>query len=560
MSKGSRWFRWILPALLLWVAGLGLWQSWNHTLTTDEAIHTASAYLALTRGDHRFDPEHPFLFKYLTALPFLVYRTNLPAVDQEMWARAEPTFYDSWLESRVWADQWVYESGNNAKAMQLLMRLPGVAVLVVLAWFSWWISRRWFGDTVAAWTLLFVAFNPTLLAHGPMTNTDVPLALAFLVVLWRLWEYWGTPTRWNAGWVGLAVSAALLTKFSAIALVPVVMVWMIATAWKRRVRWYLALADLALIPLLFWGLVWLTYFFRSPVRFTPEEAGGAGTLVKAVIGWEPPLAQMVNWSGSFLPIAYLKGLYMVIEGGRDGRAMFLLGTHYGNGQWFYFPVIFLLKTQLMALVVGAVGLGLAIPKLFRPRQWSAVTWLLLLSGGVFLTLALGSKLNLGIRHISPLMPLFAVASGVVLARLQPVFRSHFVPLLVVAGMTMPVFLQAGNLIGFGNSVTTPAREKHHFFQDSNLDWGQSWERIGKLLDKEFPGQPVYIEWYTSPLRYYAPRNTQYSAERAGSDGVGAILLSASNLNGSFSSYQRYEPAFVIDDAYFIYRSDRLVPR
>ena len=89
----SRLLVWVL---LLWMGLAGTFLAWRMTMTTDEGIHVASAYLALTRGEHRFDPEHPFLYKYVTALPILFVQPNLPPDDAKLWEAAKPTFYDSW--------------------------------------------------------------------------------------------------------------------------------------------------------------------------------------------------------------------------------------------------------------------------------------------------------------------------------------------------------------------------------------------------------------------------------------------------------------------------------
>ncbi|HSI20721.1 MAG TPA: glycosyltransferase family 39 protein [Verrucomicrobiae bacterium] len=552
--------KFLVSLLLLWVAGMGIYQAQHHTLTSDEAIHTASAYLAMTRGEHRFDPEHPFLFKYLTAVPFLVYKTNLPARDMALWDGARPTSYDSWGESRTWADHWVYESGNNAETMQFLMRLPGIVLLVLLNWLVWWLARRWFNEKVANWALFFTAFNPTLLAHGYMTNTDVPLALMFILALWRVWEYWLMPNKVTALWLGVALSGALLTKFSAIALIPIIGIWVIATAYTRRTSWARAVGHLGLIAVTFIALAWITYFFKSPLTPGSTEIVSATHTISQYQDLMFHLEGVLGFKPQLLPSAYVKGLLMVLAGGQVGREVFFLGTAHGVGVWYYFPVIFLLKSQLVALGLLATGLGLASKQLGRPRSWSPLTWLLVISGGIFMALAMKSKLNLGIRHISPVFPLVSLGLAVTMARIQPLLRSHLLPTLVVVGYALPVLAQGGNLIGFGNIVTTPGKERHHFFQDSNLDWTQSWSRIGTVLEKEFPGQPVYLSYYQSGLTYYAPDNKQLPASRAGSDGPGAILVSASSLNGHMREYQQYEPAFIVDDAYFIYRTDGLVPR
>lgn len=558
--KVAAWLKRHYVALILsWVALLGVFQASYHTLTSDEAIHTASAYLALTRGEHRFDPEHPFLFKYLTALPFLVYKTNLPEHDQELWQQAKPTFYDAWLEARLWAEWWVYESGNNAFVMQMLMRVPGIMVLTLLCWFTWWLSRHWFNQRVANWTLFFTAFTTTLLAHGFLTNTDVPLAFTVLLCIWRMGEYAHEQGWRNTLWIGVTLGIALLTKFSAIALVPVVLIWLIAVNWRKR-RWLKVLGELMLIVVICWSLIWLTYGFSSPLYAGASDFASANARFLQDYGRVVHLEHIAVFAQKLLPTAWTKGMLMVVNGGELGRESYILNHTYPQGVWFYFPILFLLKNQLTYLIVLAIGLGLALPRLRTFRNWRPEVWVIVLTGAVFSYLALTSKLNLGIRHISPLFPLLAIGAGATMVIIKPIWKSFWVPALVISTMALPVFFQATNLIAYSNSFIPTAESKHYFFQDSNLDWEQSWKRVADVLNKEFPEQPVYLRHLASELHYFAPSHAQEDLSRPGSQGSGAILLSASDLNTDYSTYQQYQPAFVIDDAYFIYRTGNLVPR
>ncbi|MBU6389711.1 hypothetical protein KGQ71_04325, partial [Patescibacteria group bacterium] len=98
-------------ATLAWVLGAGLYSAWNNSMTSDEGVHAASGYLVLTRHEFRFDPEHPYLFKIISALPLLAVRLNPPSDDQRLWNAAWPSNYDSWKEARQWADEWFYNSG-----------------------------------------------------------------------------------------------------------------------------------------------------------------------------------------------------------------------------------------------------------------------------------------------------------------------------------------------------------------------------------------------------------------------------------------------------------------
>ncbi len=193
---------------------VGLFLAWHDSPTTDEDIHIASAYLGLTRHEFRFDPEHPYLFKVLTALPLLTIHLNPPPDDAAYWEEGRITVYDSWKAARGWADEWFYTSGNNPELMIFLARIPAVICLTLLCLLVYFLASRWFSPTIGLWALIFTAFNPNLLAHGHLANNDVPTALLFLLTIWAMWEYFLHPNLRQAVILGVAFAAAELTKFS----------------------------------------------------------------------------------------------------------------------------------------------------------------------------------------------------------------------------------------------------------------------------------------------------------------------------------------------------------
>jgi hypothetical protein len=70
---------------------------------------------------------------------------------------------------------------------------------------------------------------------------------------------------------------------------------------------------------------------------------------------------------SLLPESYLYGMANVTIASAGGRQAFLLGHLYPTGQWFYFPVAFVIKSTLgfLLLLLLAVGAG---PYLWREKR------------------------------------------------------------------------------------------------------------------------------------------------------------------------------------------------
>ncbi|MBN1354730.1 glycosyltransferase family 39 protein [bacterium] len=178
--------------------------------TADEKIHLAGGYASLITGDFRIDPEHPPLIKQIAALPLLVSRPHLP-LDHPAWAAGDTTGF-----GRI----FFYYSGNSMESMLVPARIAMVALFActVALVYRW---SRWMWGAHGAWmSAVLVALSPNMIAHARLVTTDSGAATAALALLWSLHKY-HKRSGWRSGAiVGIALGAALLSKYSLIALLP----------------------------------------------------------------------------------------------------------------------------------------------------------------------------------------------------------------------------------------------------------------------------------------------------------------------------------------------------
>ena len=542
--------RFLVPALLVWVLVAGLWLSWHMSMTTDEGIHTASGYLALTRGEQRFDPEHPILFKYFTALPLVVMHPNLPPDDAQLWENAKPTGYDSWAEARLWTEEWFYKSGNNGKLMIFLARIPAVLALVGLCALTYYLATLWFGKRFGLWALFFTAFNPTLLAHAATTNDDVPLALASMLALWALWAFWEKPAWRTVLLSALGLAVAINTKFSGIYLIPVVFCWFIYTGITKKISAKtiaLYLLSGALATLI---ATWAFYFFKSPV-YIPETGNGSTINVLYVPFIDNMtfrhIAQVLRF---IVPSAFLKGLVLTLGSSIGGRATWLLDKGYSNGVWFYFPVLFLLKTQIIALALGVGAAWMAFRK--NIKTWQPATVLIAITSIIFVILAVKSKLDIGIRHITPALTLFSFACAAALIAFQDRFKWKFAGTVIVLLYVLPVLIEMPYLIGFSNIFIPNKADTFKYFSDSNLDWGQQAEHIADYVRDNLHNETVYLNYFWSPyaVQYYGASILPFDAKGPlnGEYVVSAIQLTSDD----YVRFRDAKPLAELDPSTFVY--------
>jgi predicted membrane-bound mannosyltransferase len=91
--------------------------------------------------------------------------------------------------------------------------------LIVLI--GWWAYRLW-GSRAALLAMTLACFEPNLVAHSSLVTTDVGVALFIFLAVYLLWEYLRRPRWWLLVVTGLSTGLALVAKFSALLLVPII--------------------------------------------------------------------------------------------------------------------------------------------------------------------------------------------------------------------------------------------------------------------------------------------------------------------------------------------------
>jgi hypothetical protein len=102
--------------------------------------------------------------------------------------------------------------------------------LVVFAW-----GQALYGATAGLLAVLLYASDPNLIAHGQLVTTDIWAAGTIAAAVFVFWRYLCAPTPSRLVLAALVLGAALLTKYTALALYPLLGITTLAfhAAWLR---------------------------------------------------------------------------------------------------------------------------------------------------------------------------------------------------------------------------------------------------------------------------------------------------------------------------------------
>lgn len=558
MTNGKRASKHCLPrvltiALLISFFGLALSSAALKSPTMDEQNHIARGTAYLGTGDPRLSVEHPPLVNTLSALPVhVLLHLRLP-LDSVWWEAAE------WYH---FADLFLWEVNPNADQIVFLARLPviGLGLLLIALVYRWAAGRfgPWGGFLAAA----FCALDPNLLAHARLSTTDLGATFFVFLAAYVLRHALRRPSASRVLWAGLALGLAFSAKLSALLFGPLLALAAILhglNAAQNRIRRLLGRGGLVLTAgLLALLVVWAAYGFQMG----PLEEGGPSVPASP----------------------YVKGMRAVLDFAGGGRSGYLFGEVSTEGWWYYFPVAFAVKTPLATLVGLLLATGLAL----RSRSRDDV--LLLVPPLSFFLVFAFARLNLGYRHLLPILPFAFVhlgrlaqldsrvtespgSSTVLVTRLRGLMkRPQPALVLLVCWLAFATLRTYPHFLAFFNPIAGGSEEGWRVLVDSNIDWGQDLKGLKNWMEREGV-EKVRLAWFGSARpEYYGiqhdllpgiPHGFPLSVDppfNPDNPEPGIYAISVSNLVGVvfpnpdlYTWFREREPDHKIGYSIFIYR-------
>ncbi len=565
----------------------------------DELAHIPAGYGYVKLLDGRLNPEHPPLVKMISALPLAFMNLNFPLED----ASWQTDVNGQWVTGA----KFLYESGNNPDEILKWARLGPIILTLLLITLVYFWSRDIMGSRWALLPTLMTGFSPTILAHGHYVTTDVGAALGFLTAIYFFARFLKRQTRKNLILAGAALGFAELLKFSAVLLFPLLflILFVFWLAKKRQRSWYY----LGRIFLIFFiaFLVVYPFYLIIGINYPPDkQVADTDLILSSFAGGSTPPGELCNplrclanfdvWAAdkAFLrPVShYLLGILMVMQRSAGGNTIYFMGNVFSNGSRDYFPIVYLLKESLAALTLITAALLLGFIRfarfiLNRRRKFSdyLLTHVSEFSLGLLITVyvaySLSSSLNIGVRHLLPIMPgIYILTAAGLKHRIQlsgkGVKRSFKLSLifLVSLGLIAETALAYPYYLSYFNEIAGTANG-WRYVTDSNYDWGQDLKRLKVFIDNTPEVDKIAIDYFGggNPQYYLGDKAVAWQSSKGNplhSD-IHWLALSANTLqiakgqliNGEKrdpeNEYQwlqnPYEPYAVAGTSIFIYKLD-----
>ena len=517
----------------------------NDSATFDEVAHIPAGYSYIQMHDMRLNPEHPPLLKDLIGLPLALLNLKFDTT-QPFWTGENLP--------RIWDDgQWaagkhlLYEAGNNPDQILFWARLPIILISVILGLFLFMWGKEIAGTLGGLFILTLYAFDPNILGHNHYVTTDIGIAAFLTFTFYYFLKFIKNPTWKNVVIGGFFLGLVNLVKFSSLMAYPILgLILLVYPLVKKishndteikekflRTKLFFSYLGKGLVAFaISMALVWVLYFLNTYKM--PQEIIARQINFSFPLSDPNPLSMTTNKALSFLnsspiirPFAeYFLGVTMVFKRVAGGNGAYFLNNVSSKASTIYFPLVFLIKETIPFLVLILFSLlftGGQILKTFKnslTKKTLGKSFKRFLQTGVtqyalfgfivlYSYLSITGNLNIGLRHLFPIMPLayllvtkkvfdFLRNKHVVTKRQLQVLFS----ILIIWIVLIPILNYPG-YVSYFNETVGGSKNGYKYVTDSNVDWGQDLKRLQAFLQDNPQITKINVD-------YFGGGNPQYT--------------------------------------------------
>jgi hypothetical protein len=504
----------------------------------DEPYHIAASVSYIETGRIVVNQQHPPLLKEICGLFLRAAGVRWPKDAPPLEVLRDGSIAEQ-VGIRIIA-------GNGPDKVLFWSRLPFILLGTGFVFVLYLLGKELLGHSAAVGAVVLFVLDPNVLAHTVFVATDVGVGLFVTLLLLTLWRYLRQPGNVRILWCGLALGAMLGAKFSAVVLLPVLLLIMVAAArWPvergkhdftgmpgRLLRYSIALGAMGVLA---FAVLQYLYFF-------PKD-----------------------------PLQYIDGMKLV-NADHNPNYLYYMAGQLQRRFYSYYLVAYLLKEPLAAILAACLGLAAVLRNKELPRL--TLVFLFLPPVALFAAYTLFAD-DMGIRYIIPVLPFVHLLGGAGLAAL---FRSArkadkyagaalCVWLVLAAAGIYPdqvsYFNEAACLLDNPSNLGLDGGTRcgPAWLDDSNIDWAQGVKQLKSWIDRNAHGRPVRVGYFGSfpPAHYGVTVGPSDYADVLAGVKPGLYAVSAQILAhardpgpGHGEWMLRAKPVAVAGHAYYIY--------
>ena len=470
LLQTSKGFWGIIGSLLLIQFCLGLYSAQKLTVTHDEYWHLPVGLLSWETGKFDYDRLNPPLIRSWSAIPLLFTSAQTGSPPHS----SDPADYgDAFIQANPETYHHYYVLGRCS-----ILLLSVVTGILLAVW-----ARELFGASAACLAVFLWSMSPNLLANAALGTQDLAITGFFLATVYCGWKFTITSTWKWALLTGAVLGLAQITKFTAILLVPILIIqWVLLryknTEIKSELSKKMVLTRWAALLLISCFMLNAGYLFQNTFEPISDYQFQSSELKR--LNQLPALLQKIPLP---IPRDYLMGFDLQRFIMQQDHPTFL-DNHWelhGFRSYYFYALLYKLPHAVQFLLL------LAIYQWFKLRNQNRdltprLLGMLVTPAILLILIASFSNNQLGVRYILPVFPFFFLLIAPLAEQLNFYQHKIFSYLIVVAILALPLSLRfAPDHLAYFNELSGSPENGDRHLIDSNLDWGQDLYRLQEYL-------------------------------------------------------------------------------
>ena len=461
-----------------------------------------------------------------------------------------------------------------------LSRLPIMIISLFLGFFVYRWAKEFYGKRAGILALILYAFNTNIIAYSRYATTDIPVTAIVFISMYYLYKLITLPTKKKTVLLGILLGIALLTKLTAIILIPIYLCMYIfiyihnkivsntTAKGNKIITPTLTLRFSAILTIILVGvaITWSVYFIQTMHMPTLVQQGLIRETYLSNIYSKKALINMSEVT-LLKPVSqYLLGAFKNMTSQAGTGNSYLLGSYSTRGWWYYYPLVILYKTQIPIFIL------LFLLYLFRKDlvKLDIISNIYIWIFPLFLIIfAMASYRDIGVRHLLLIYPFILLyISNIANYRFGKFDKTRLLKITLLVALiiwyimscltTYPFFLS------YYNEIIGGKENGYKYLGGSNTDWGQDTKRLVSWVNDnkiqkiyfEIPLNKQQIQYYLNPT--FQPWSSKNGHPK------GYLAISAYNLTNSsyrnntsinldkYSWLKSVKPIYNIGGSIFIY--------
>lgn len=513
----EKYQNYIVAGILAIILAISVGTALGDAAIMDEVAHIPSGYSYIKYHDYRLNPEHPPILKDLAGIPLQFLNVTFPT-DEQFWTTdANGQWNAGW--------RFMYLPGNDTEKIIFWSRFPIILLSLFLGFiiFKW--AKELFGVKAGLLALAIFAFDPNILGHNHYVTTDLGIAAFSVFAFYFFTKYLKNPNWKMTILAGIFLGLVQLAKFSAVLIFPIFGLALLVYIFSRRDKlkssfWGIGkikkfwlqkfchyAATFAVIVIVCFAMIWIVYeanIYKMPAEkvhqlIDTQLYGGAQNIAA------PYLHKMAD-SPVLRPLAqYFTGFFMVFGRVAGGNTTYFFGQVTNQSFREYFPLVFLIKEPLPVILFLLSAMAIAIYFILRnnladfPRHvWKNVRnyldghiaeTVMLLFVALYAYVSITGNLNIGFRHLFPILPFMYILISKEIISLWTKLRGNTKKIYSAVLAMFLLWLVAETAfaypyyLAYFNETIGGSKNGYKYVTDSNVDWGQDLKRLKSFVDE-----------------------------------------------------------------------------